>query len=321
MGLKTLHKNIEKRNTIPIIGAVHVKHGIATGTDIDMWYSTPTVERMKMGMYHRDGFKDGIHLIDKDLPIADFPMFSEGLIKGTPLAKITLDREQMKILEWVSKAMSTEETRYYLNGIYFDRDGFIATDGHRLHQAFYPANWDKRRKDEGGVILPRKVIKLFIDGMKETKAGSAEIQFWKSGAVITFGKTVIKTKTVDGTFPDYKRVVPKIYKTKKCKFSAKEIARHKKTVMATMKACNGSANAPVKFIENEKIVRYGEREHESTFDVVTKLPYTVGFNYKYLCDMNEGEVYFTDSSSPHVVKGTDENTGIDLMGILMPLRV
>jgi len=292
-----------------------------TGTDMDIWYSTPTVERMKMGMYHRDGFKDGIHLPDNDCKIVDYPMFNESLIKGKPFATMTFDREHMKILEWVGKAQSTEEARYYLNGIYFDKLGFIATDGHRLHQAFYPAKRDMRRKAVHGVILPRKTIKLFIDGMKETKAGSATLELWESGAVITFGKTTIKTKVIDGIFPDYQRVVPKIYKTKKCKFSAKEIARHKRTVMATMKASNVSDNSPVKFLEKTKTLEYGEREHRNTLDVVTKLPYTVGFNYKYLCDMIDGEIYFTDGASPHVFKGTDEKTGVDLMGILMPLRV
>lgn len=321
MPLKTLHKAIYKNGSIPILHGIHVKNSIATGTDMDIWYSTPTNERMKMGIYHRDGFKDGIHLIDESKNIDDFPMFNDKFIEGNPLAKLTLDRDQIKLLEWVAKAQSTKEKRYYLNGVYFDRVGFIATDGHRLHQVLYPAKWDMRRKAVHGVILPRKTIKLFIDGMKESKASKAEIHLWETGAVIKFGKTTIKTKVIDGTFPDYPRVFPKIYKTKKTKFSAKEIAHHKKTVMAVMKACDYTTIYPVQIVEKQKKLKYGRHEHERFLDIQAKLPYSVGFNYKYLCDMNEGEMYYTDSSSPHVVKGVDEKTGIEMIGILMPLRV
>lgn len=99
---------------------------------------------------------------------------------------------------------STEETRYYLNGVYLhSHDGHaraVATDGHRLAridsdiQAGFPA-----------VIVPRKIVgelrKLIQDGDVTVQISATKIR-------VTAGDTVLLSKVIDGTFPDYTRVIP-----------------------------------------------------------------------------------------------------------------
>lgn len=102
-------------------------------------------------------------------------------------------------------AMSTEETRYYLNGIYLHPvDGkavAVSTDGHRLARI----NSDVEA-DFPGVIVPRKTVaevrKLVGNGQVEVHVSETKIMF-------EFGETTLISKVIDGTFPDYTRVIPK----------------------------------------------------------------------------------------------------------------
>ena len=105
----------------------------------------------------------------------------------------------------------SEETRYYLNGIYFHdvaAGGLlraVATDGHRLAQAQIAR--PDGAKGMPGVIVPRKtvleVVKLFegVDGAVEVSLSAAKIRF-------SAGDLVLTSKLIDGTFPDYERVIP-----------------------------------------------------------------------------------------------------------------
>ncbi|MBC7280000.1 DNA polymerase III subunit beta [Hoeflea sp.] len=115
------------------------------------------------------------------------------------------------MLASVGFAISTEETRYYLNGVYMHALGdqliTVATDGHRLARAIYSVA--NGLADMPGVIIPTKTVGLVSKALDKVAAG-ASIGISVSEAMISFeiGAVRIASKLIDGTFPDYQRVIP-----------------------------------------------------------------------------------------------------------------
>jgi DNA polymerase III subunit beta len=136
------------------------------------------------------------------LQYEDFPAIQ----KEDYTAKFTMQSDDLlRILNKTSFAMSTEETRYYLNGVYFhQKDGNIvavSTDGHRLAKA-----WIDQTDDFPGVIIPAKTV---AELRKILTMGAVELSVSANKIMIDIGDTVIQSKVIDGTFPDYSRVIPK----------------------------------------------------------------------------------------------------------------
>ena len=144
------------------------------------------------------------------LPVEDFPVFAGGeLAHSFVLAAGAL----MGLIDRTRFAISTEETRYYLNGIYLheaNRDGVdvmrcVATDGHRLASVELPL--PDGAAGMPGVIIPRKTVtelrKLIEDGADEVtvELSDTKIRF-------SCGEATLTSKLIDGTFPDYQRVIP-----------------------------------------------------------------------------------------------------------------
>ena len=110
-------------------------------------------------------------------------------------------------------AISTEETRYYLNGIYFhatDAEGTkilraVATDGHRLARVEAPL--PDGAENMPGVIVPRKTIGELRKLIDET-GEAVDIAMSDTKIRFGFGKAILTSKLIDGTFPDYERVIP-----------------------------------------------------------------------------------------------------------------
>ncbi|MCP4502623.1 MAG: DNA polymerase III subunit beta [Deltaproteobacteria bacterium] len=115
-------------------------------------------------------------------------------------------------------AASTDETRYNLNGVLFDPGGderneltMVATDGHRLVRMERTFEDTRFPDDMGAVILPRKGLgeaRRLLDA--DDEGGGVEIGFHQNHAVIRRGSTVVGMRLVEGTFPDYKQVIPKM---------------------------------------------------------------------------------------------------------------
>lgn len=146
------------------------------------------------------------------LPAEDFPTIASGdLPHHFTLPAATLAR----VLDTVAFAISSEATRYYLNGVYLHTDGdhlfAVATDGHRLARMTLalPAG----AADMPSIILPRRAVAL-LQGMLAEKASekgeAADVAIALSGNKIRFetGAGVLVSKLIDGTFPDYRRVIP-----------------------------------------------------------------------------------------------------------------
>jgi DNA polymerase-3 subunit beta len=136
------------------------------------------------------------------LPIEDFPALASASYATT----MTQSAAALARLFSGLFAASTEETRYYLNGVYLHQAGGsitgVATDGHKLAHVQAEAV-----EPFPGVIVPRKtvaeVVKSFFDGDVVISISETKIRFAAPGFTLT-------SKVIDGTFPDYTRVIPPV---------------------------------------------------------------------------------------------------------------
>ena len=261
------------------------------------------------------------------LPRDDFPVIAEGeLPVGFELPAETLKQ----IIDKTRFAISTEETRYYLNGIFWhvSDEGSqpvlkaAATDGHRLARVTVP------RPDgaEGmpDVIVPRKCVaelrKLLeeIDGSVGVSLSNTKIRF-------DLGQALLTSKLIDGTFPDYSRVIPtgndKILKIDPRSF---EEGVDRVSTIATEKT-----RAVKMGLDRDKITlsvtspENGTAAEEVPGDY-TSLPFEIGFNSRYLLDIlgqiegDSVEVHLADAAAPTLIR---ENDKAPALYVLMPMRV
>lgn len=261
------------------------------------------------------------------LPVADFPVMSGGELPH----EFSLAAEELKsLIDRTRFAISTEETRYYLNGIYLHAaksDGIpvlraVATDGHRLARVEVPL--PEGAEGIPGVIVPRKTVgelrKLIDETEKPIRVGlsDAKIRFSFEGAVLT-------SKLIDGTFPDYERVIPSD-NDKTIEASCKDLAAAVDRVSAIsteksraikLAAAKGALTLSASSPENgsaieELEVAYGGPNIE------------IGFNSRYLMDILaqiEGDAVrldLADAASPTVAREVADASAIY---VLMPMRV
>lgn len=171
------------------------------------------------------------------------------------MAVVTLEQKHIDALKWVSIAQSCEPTRYYLNGIFFNKNGeVVATDGHRLH--LFKHSFDIKSENFAGAIVPRNAISAILELWAETKAKEIDLIIFKSGFEVAFpGKVLLRGKTVDGTFPDYPRVIPVSGEsTKETIFSVTEL----KTMLpelSILKQINKQKTIPLGFKGGKQFIR------------------------------------------------------------------
>lgn len=260
------------------------------------------------------------------LPRDDFPVIAEGELP----VSFELPAETLKqIIDKTRFAISTEETRYYLNGIFWhvsdDPQPVLkaaATDGHRLARITLP------RPDgaEGmpDVIIPRKCIaelrKLLdeIDGSVGVSLSATKIRF-------DLGQALLTSKLIDGTFPDYSRVIPtgndKILKIDPRSF---EEGVDRVSTIATEKT-----RAVKMALDRDKIIlsvtspENGTAAEEVPGDY-TALGFEIGFNSRYLLDIlgqlhgDTIEVHLADAAAPTLIRENDKSAALY---VLMPMRV
>jgi DNA polymerase-3 subunit beta len=261
------------------------------------------------------------------LPESDFP----DLAPGEMSHKFTLAAADLKrLIDKTQFAISTEETRYYLNGIYLHTAGTgkklmlrgVATDGHRLAQYELPA--PAGADGMPGVIVPRKTVGE-IQRLIEDTDGEVAIELSPAKIRVTVGAVVLTSKLIDGTFPDYARVIPQ-GNDKLLEIEKKEFEQAVDRV-STVSSERGRA---VKLsISNGKLVLSvtnpdsgsATEELEVTYDAD---PLDIGFNSRYLLDIAaqiEGDaamLHLADPGSPTLIQ--DKNNKGALY-VLMPMRV
>jgi DNA polymerase III subunit beta len=227
-------------------------------------------------------------------------------------------------------AISNEETRYYLNGIYLhagDNEGVpvlraVATDGHRLARFEMPLPDGAR--DMPGVIIPRKAINE-IRKLIDEAGDTIEISLSANKLKFTFDHITLTTKLIDGTFPDYDRVIPKnndkvlevnpgIFASAVDRVStiSSEKSRAVKLTLGG-KTMTLSANSPDSGSASEEIeIRFNGGTME------------IGFNSAYLMDVAkqiEGEgckISLSDPASPTIIQDVSDTSSLY---VLMPMRV
>jgi DNA polymerase III subunit beta len=261
------------------------------------------------------------------LPKEDFPVMATSEYSSNFSAKAA---ELRRLFDKAKFAISTEETRYYLNGVYMHVSQgdngkvlrCVATDGHRLARIDAPL--PEGADGMPGVIVPRKTVgelrKLLDDDEATIAVSVSETKVRFATQVIT-----LTSKVIDGTFPDYTRVIP-TGNTRKLEVDASEFAKAVDRV-ATVSSERSravklsleedrlilSVNSPDSgAAEEELAVAYGDERLE------------IGFNAKYLLEIasqvdRENAVFlFNSAADPTLMREGNDTSAVY---VVMPMRV
>lgn len=260
------------------------------------------------------------------LSVEDFPVMAEGDFSHSFTVNTA---ECAALIDKTRFAISTEETRYYLNGIYLHVAGekdkvlrAVATDGHRLArvEVALPSGADSMP----GVIIPRKTI-AELKKLLEGEVGEVQISVSTSKIRFLCGNAVLVSKLIDGNFPDYDRVIPagndKIMEVDGKQFSN---AVDRVSVIASDKSRGVKLQ-----LEKGKLTLSANSPENGTASEVLEVnygadPMEIGFNSRYLLEMmaqiegDSAQFVLADSSSPAVVR---DSADIGALYVVMPMRV
>lgn len=260
------------------------------------------------------------------LPAEEFPRMDAGdMDHRFSLAS----GEAQLLIEKTRFAMSTEETRYYMNGMYLhttEGDDLselksVSTDGHRL--AIASIQLPEGASNMPGVIIPRKTVHELQRILQETEA---EIVCSVSSAKIMFkaGPTIILSKLIDGSFPDYTQVIPQDNSaTLTIKRAALAEAVDRVATISTEKARGVELT-----IDQTQVTLHttgdattGTDQLQATYDGE---PLTIAFNARYLMevlsvvDADETQIAFGNAQAPAILK---DPTHPSVLYLIMPMRV
>jgi len=264
------------------------------------------------------------------LPSSDYPEIDIQNVSH----KFTLARKDLvKLLDKARFAISTEETRYYLNGIYLHHAvanenrkvlRAVATDGHRL--ASIQTDLPEGAAEMPAIIIPRKTV-MEIRKILEEEQNDLEIniEISESKIKVSFQDITLISKLIDGSFPDYQRVIPQ---------------NNNKVLTTDLKPLNqaidrvatitSDKSKSIKFqIDADKITisandvdnGFAKEELDTEYKDSSV---EAGFNSKYLLEMtsvidgNQVRMHFADSSSPALVEDVEDQ---DSLYVIMPMRV
>ncbi|RVT81924.1 DNA polymerase III subunit beta [Rhodobacteraceae bacterium CCMM004] len=351
---------VERRNTIPILANVLIEAQgdtvsfRATDLDIEVVDTAPAqVERagattVNAVMFHEivrklpdgalvaltdDGASGRLtvqagrsHFGLATLPKEDFPVmasaeYDANFAVPAPVLRRLFDKSKF--------AISTEETRYYLNGVYMhvaDGDGgrvlrCVATDGHRL--ARIDAELPEGAEEMPGVIVPRKAVgelRKLLDGDQEIAVSVSETKVRFATPDIT-----LTSKVIDGTFPDYSRVIP-TGNTRKMEVDADEFTR----AVDRVATVSSERSRAVKMqIEDDRLVLSVNAPDSGNAEEELGVAYDsekleIGFNAKYLLEIagqvdRENAVFlFNSSGDPTLMREGNDPSAVY---VVMPMRV
>lgn len=254
------------------------------------------------------------------LPDSDFPIFE------SKEAKNEFDLDVQSVRELFSRpqfAISTEETRYYLNGIYLhvasDMLTAVATDGHRLARVQLPA--PDGAKGMPGVIVPRKMV----TEVARLAEGPTHVTLFEGKIGFDFGGIRLVAKLIDGTFPDYSRVIPvgnnTVGELDTDNFAAAAervaVVSNERGRAVKMSWSDGKVVAEVVSPDSGSAIEEVDAEFSGA-------PLQIGFNSRYLADIlaqvkgDKVRLEMSDPGSPTVIRSLDDNAALF---VLMPMRV
>lgn len=260
------------------------------------------------------------------LPREDFPLMADD---DLPHQFVLPALDLHRLIEKTRFAISTEETRYYLNGIFLHAPEDapvlrgVATDGHRLAHVEVPL--PSGAAGMPGVIIPRKAA-IEVDKLIESGDVTVDIALSNSKIRFAIRDTTLTSKLIDGTFPDYQRVIPagndkqmevdcKSFKAAVDRVATISSEKSRAVKLAVQKnAVMLSANNPEQGSGNDEV--------PATFNGIEVME--IGFNARYLLDITgqvEGEnVTFdlSDGASPTIIRDPADPSALY---VLMPMRV
>ena len=263
----------------------------------------------------------------QSLPASDFPDLTAGEFPH----KFDLPAAELKrLIDSTQFAISTEETRYYLNGIYLhaiDVGGApmlraVATDGHRLARVESAA--PKGAAGMPGVIVPRKAVGE-IQKLLEDLTLDVKVEISLTKARFQFGDVILTTKLIDGTFPDYARVIPA--NNDKRLVVDRDVFRNAVDRVSTLSSERGRA-IKLSLADHKVVLSVNNPDSGSANDEIEadydSAPIEIGFNARYLLDIlgqlqsDTALVKMSDAGSPTILQDRD---GAAALYVLMPLRV
>ncbi|MCB1458006.1 MAG: DNA polymerase III subunit beta [Nitratireductor sp.] len=359
--LSHVHRVVERRNTIPILSNVLIRaegselHLKATDLDLEVFEKVPAMveqagattvpAQMLYDIVRKlpDG-SEVLLAIDPEgsalkvhagrsrftlqmLPESDFPDITAG--EFTHTFRIPA-KSLAGLIEHTQFAISTEETRYYLNGIYLHSvveggDLFlraVATDGHRLARTQIEA--PSGCEGMPGVIVPRKAVGE-IQKLVENPDSTVTIELSETKIRITVGQVILTSKLIDGTFPDYNRVIPS--------GNDKELVMDRATFasavdrVSTISSERGRA-VKLQLSDGALVLTVNNPDSGSATEELavgySSDPLEIGFNSRYLLDITnqlsgeETVFMLADSGSPTLIRDSGESGAIY---VLMPMRV
>jgi DNA polymerase-3 subunit beta len=359
--LAHVHSVVERRNTIPILSNVRMEAGDGTlslnATDMDLdIVETIAAEVITAGattvpahiLYDivrklpegsqvelDGGGEEGKLKLTSGrsrfnlacLPTEEFPVMSGGDLPHN----FTFQAGDLRaLIDRTRFAISTEETRYYLNGIFLhaaSRDGVdvlraVATDGHRL--ASVEVTLPDGAAGMPGIIVPRKMVtelRKLID--ESTDAIDAALSETK--VRFTFGDTELTSKLIDGTFPDYERVIP-TGNDKQLEVDRKLFA----AAVDRVSAISSEKSRAVKLLLNSgTLILSASSPDSGNATEELEVAYQgesmeIGFNSRYLLDIThqiqsvDAHLSLADAASPTILRDAGDASTIY---VLMPMRV
>jgi DNA polymerase-3 subunit beta len=347
---------VERRNTIPILSNVLIEARddgsirlMATDLDLQVDESVPAtvtqagattisahtffeiVRKLPEGSQVELAAAEGKMQVNagrarfnlSTLPRDDFPVIAEGeLPTRFELPAATL----RQIIDKTRFAISSEETRYYLMGIFLhvadDVLKAAATDGHRLARVTVPRPDGAESMPD--VIIPKKCVGELRKLLDEVE-GTVEVSLSPTKVRFGLGSAVLTSKLIDGTFPDYNRVIPtgndKLLKLDPKSFAAGvdrvSTIASEKTRAVKMAVDRDKVTLSVTSPENGLAVEEIAADYGSD-------GMEIGFNARYLLDIlgqiegDSVEVHLADAAAPTLLRENDKSNALY---VLMPMRV
>jgi DNA polymerase-3 subunit beta len=356
-----VHRVVERRNTIPILANVLIKAERSKlslkATDLDLEVIDAIAAEVSPGgsttvpahMFYEIVRKlpDGSQVVLEGsgdravlsiragrsrftlqtLPESDFPDLAAGEMSHA--FKLSAG-DFKRLIDKTQFAISTEETRYYLNGIYLHMAGgakaqtlrAVATDGHRLAQVELPL--PDGAAGMPGVIVPRKTVGE-VQRLIENSDAEIGIELSQGKIRFTIGDVILTSKLIDGTFPDYARVIPanndKTLEVDKKDFEAAvdRVSTVSSERGRAVKLSLSGSRLVLSVTNPDSGSATEELEVEYAAD-----PLDIGFNSRYLLDIAaqiEGEtavLKLADPGSPTLIQDKDAKGALY---VLMPMRV
>ena len=362
--LKTLshvQSIVEKRNTIPVLSNVRIEtlgDGISfKATDMDTEITeiadakiteagaTTAPAHMLYDIVRKLSDGSQVELIYPDdrgqlsissgrskfslstIPVEDFPVISGDKL---PISFVMAKDELKDVIDRTQFAVSTEETRYYLNGLYVHakEEGssevlrIVATDGHRLACVETPL--PKGAENLKGVIIPRKTVGEIRKLLDDSAIENVTVEFSENKVRFCVTDITLTSKLIDGTYPDYERVIP-TDNDKSLELKVKDLAAAVDRVSVVAERTRA-----IKMLTNTNkvsIVTSSPDLGSASEDLEAKYehqPLEIGYNFRYLLDIlgevkgDAVRISFADASSPSVIHDTSDNSAIY---VLMPMRI